>query len=177
MPILLGLIGLAASAYFVIVRVKRGAEMASGLMDAAQDVRGAARRFGFRRQGNQHPVEAVEDPNLAVAALATAFMQLDDLPTADARRALDVALRCHLNLDGDTAQEIEVLGHWLVEQCGGAAPAFSRLSKRLHKLDEGASFPTLIEILSEVTSAGSKGGPSTRQSEALTDLAHVFSPR
>lgn len=171
MHIVLGLIGLATAAYFLVVRARRGAEMAGELMDVADDIRAAARRFGFRRHQNVHPVETIEDPRLAIGAIATAFIALDDLPTAEARDTLDLHLRRHLDLTAEDAQEIEVLGQWFVSECGGPLMAVPRLAKKLHGLDAGgAGFQTLMAIIQGL--AGD--GLSTRQSEALHDIKNAF---
>lgn len=174
MHILLALVGLATAAYFLIVRARTGAQVATELLDVAQDVRSAARRFGFRRRTNQHPVDGIDDPKLAIAGLATAFLELDDLPTADQRAALDLSLRKNLDIDAPTAQEIEVLGRWFVESCNGPVAAFPRLSKRLRTIDGGASFPTLMTVLGEITAASQSASPSNRQSDALTGLSRIF---
>lgn len=170
MQIVLGILGLAVAAYFLVLRARLGAEVASDVMGMAGDVAAAARRFGFRRRYDQHPVESVDEPNLAIAALATAFVALDDLPTAEDRTRLDIALRKHLNLDASGAEEIEVLGQWLVSECKGAEPAIPRLAKRLYKIDGGASFATLMEVIQ----SASKTPLSTRQSEALNDIKQAF---
>ncbi|MEM9871325.1 MAG: hypothetical protein AAF822_08705 [Pseudomonadota bacterium] len=170
MPVILGLVALATAAFFLIVRARRGAEVASDVMDMAGDVAAAARRFGFRRRYNQHPVDSVDEPNLAIAALATAFIALDDLPTADDRKRLDIALRKHLSLDASGAQEIEVLGQWLVSECNGAEPAVPRLAKRLNKLDGGASFATLMEVIQ----TAARTPLSRRQAAALQDIKTAF---
>ncbi|MEP1520750.1 hypothetical protein [Ascidiaceihabitans sp.] len=173
MPFILGLIGLATAAYFMVIRARRGAEMASELMDVASDVRAAARRFGFRRKQNIHPVDSIDDPKLALGALSAAFMALDDLPTQDGRTALDAQLRKHLELDSQQAQEIAVLGQWFVETCGGADAAVKRLSKRLYALDKGQSFGVLMAVIQGTIH--STGHPlSTRQSEALVDIKRAF---
>ncbi|WP_415920945.1 hypothetical protein [Tateyamaria sp. SN6-1] len=170
MHILLGIIGIATAAFFLVLRARRGAEVASDVMDMAGDVAAAARRFGFRHRYNQHPVDSVEEPNLAIAALATAFIALDDLPTRDDRKRLDVALRKHLGLDAKGAEEIEVLGQWLVSECGGAQPAVPRLAKRLHRLGGADSFATLMAVLN----AAARAPLSKRQSEALHDIQTAF---
>ena len=173
MPFLIALIGIAITAYIWMNRVKRGTEIAGELMDAAGDVKNAARRFGFRRRANQHPVEGIDDPKLAIGGLAVAFLEMDDLPTTDARAQMDLSMRKHLNLDADTAQEIAILGRWFVEECHGPVQAFPRLAKKLHKMDGASYFDDLMAILNDMTHT-SAGGPSTRQSEALSDLARVF---
>lgn len=173
MPILIALIGAAITVYVWINRAKRGADIAGELIGAASDVKNAARRFGFRRRANQHPVEGIDGPKLAVGGLAVAFLEMDDLPTSDARTQMDMSLRKHLDLDADTAQEVTILGRWFVEECQGPIQAVPRLAKKLHKLDRASNFNHLMAVLTDITHT-SAGGPSTRQSEALNDLARVF---
>jgi len=173
MHIILGLVGLATAAYFFMIRARNAAEISSELVDLAQNVRAAARRFGFRRRTNVHPVDAIEEHTLAIGGLATAFLELDDLPTADARTALDLSLRKHLNLDAESAKEILVLGHWFVENCGRATPAIPRLSKKLYALNVGDSFGTLMAIIQDISQSAASG-LSTRQSEALQDIQRAF---
>lgn len=170
MPVVLGIIGIVTAAFFLVLRARRGAEVASDVMDMASDVAAAARRFGFRRRYDRHPVDSVVEPNLAIAALATAFVALDDLPTQEDRKQLDIALRKHLNLDASGAQEIEVLGQWLVAECKGAEPAVPRLAKRLNKIDGGASFGTLMEVIQ----SAARPPLSHRQTAALQDIKTAF---
>ncbi len=173
MPILLALIGVAVTAYIWMNRAKRGADIAGELIDAAADVKNAARRFGFRRRANQHPVDGIDDPKLAIGGLAVAFLEMDDLPTADARAQMDLSLRKHLAIDGETAQEITVLGRWFVEECNGPVQAFPRLAKKLNRLDGASYFNDLMAVLTDITQS-TEGGPSPRQSDALADLARIF---
>lgn len=173
MPILIALIGAAITAYIWMNRAKRGAEIAGDLIGTATDVKNAARRSGFRRRANQYPVEGIDDPKLAIGGLAVAFLEMDDLPTSDARVQMDVFLRKHLNLNAETAQEMAILGRWFVEECNGPVQAFPRLAKKLYRLDGASHFNDLMAVLTDITQT-SAGGPSTRQSEALADLARVF---
>ena len=83
---------------------------------------------------NVHPVESIEDPRLAIAAIANAFIEPDDLPTAEHRQLLQVQLRSKLRADADEAEEMEVLGRWFMSECGGADPAIARLSRKLYKI-------------------------------------------
>jgi hypothetical protein len=83
---------------------------------------------------NVHPVESIEDPRLAIAAMATAFIELDDLPTAEQRQLLQVQLRSKLRADAGEAEEMEVLGRWFMSECGGADPAIACLSRKLYKI-------------------------------------------
>ena len=173
MPFLLGIIAFATAAYFFVLRARRGAEIATELMDAAQDVKAAARRFGFSRKQNVHPVDSIEDPKLAIGTLAAAFIELDDLPTSDTRNALYVQLRKHLQLGEEGAQEIAVLGRWFVESCGGAQAAVTRTSRRLYKLDGGATFDLLMSTI-QGTMTMTASDLSDRQRGALEDIKRAF---
>lgn len=173
MPFLLALLGAIVTAYIWANRAKRGAEVAREAVDIARTVKNAPRRYGFTRRANQHPVEGIDDPDIAIGGLAVAFLELDDLPTAQTRARMDVALRKHLQLDAENAQEIAVLGRWLVEESGGPTQGFERLARKLRKLDAGDSFDRLMAVLSDIADAAD-GPPSARQSDALADLARIF---
>jgi len=173
MHILIALVGIAISAYIWLNRAQRASDVAGDLIGAANDVKNAARRFGFRRRSGQHVVEGIDDPSLAIGAIAMAFWELDDLPTADARAHTDLSLRKHLGIDAETAQEIAILGRWFVEESGGPTQGFERLTRKLRKLDGGGSFQTLMVVLGDITAIGG-GTPSARQSEALSELARIF---
>ncbi|ASM72721.1 MULTISPECIES: hypothetical protein [Roseobacteraceae] len=170
MPIVLGMIVVGMIVYFTLLRVRRGSDMVAEVIDMASDVRAAARRFGFKRRTDVHPVDSIEDTKLVLGALATAFLELDDLPTRDTRAALNVQLRLHgIAQHAQQAQEIAVLGHWFVQTCGGAQAAVTRLARRLYKLDGGASLPTLMAVLQDTAHAAGTD-PSKRQVEALDDI-------
>ncbi len=173
MHIIIALVGIILGAIIWFNRAQRAADVAGDLIGAAADVKNAARRFGFRRRANQHPVQGIDDPQLAIGGLASAFLEMDDLPTTEARQTMDIALRKHLQVDAETAQELAIMGHWFVEECNGPVPAFPRLAKKLKELDGGASFQPLMAVLKDVAEAGG-GSPSQRQSEALSDLGRVF---
>lgn len=175
MPIIITILGALAAVYFFMLRARNAKDMAQDVLSTADDVLttvlNAPRRIRFRRQTNQHPVEGVNDPRLAVAALAEAFIELDDLPTAEQRKMLLVQLRSVLRADQVEAEEMAVLGRWLVAQCNGASEAVTRIGRRLYKLDQGQSIEQLTEILRNITG---EQGLSDRQREALEDISRVL---
>ena len=99
--------------------------------DAATTIRNAPRKLAFRRQTNAHAVEGIDDPWIAICAIGQAFIELDDLPTKDQRNRLHVKLRKTLQCSEDEAQEMQVLGRWLVNECKGPEAAITRLGRRL----------------------------------------------
>ena len=173
MPFLIAIAGILVTAYIWANRASRARDVAGDVVDMANDVRLAARRFGFRRQTNLHPVESIEDPRLAIAAVATAFIELDDLPTTEVRQRLMVQLRSKLRADADEAQEMEVLGRWFMTECGGAEPAIARLSRKLYKLGGAEQMEPLMDVLKGTV----KEGLSDRQRDALEDITRAMRVR
>ncbi|WP_420859387.1 hypothetical protein [Marivivens marinus] len=171
MPFIIAAIGAIAAAYFFVVRARNTADMASELIDLAKEVPLAARRFGFRRRANQHPVEGVDDARVAVAAIAAAFLELDSLPTQDMRQRFHLQLRSQMRISDEDATELAVLARWLVEQCNGAKTAIPRLARRLFKIDGSNSFEQLLTIISK--SVGD-GGLNDNQRSALDDIRRAF---
>lgn len=169
MPILLAALGIAAAVYFYVIRARNAAHVATDLLDVAADIQAAARRFGFRRRADIHPVEAIDDPDLALALTASAFTELDDLPTEETRRRLANALTAELRLTPSASDEMLILARWLTTECKGAAPAVERAARKLNKLR-----PEHITPLMKVISAVAGDSLSDRQRDALEDIKRAF---
>lgn len=171
MPFLIALLGIAVAVYFFVIRARNAAHIADDLVDMANDARLAARRFGFRRRSNVHPVEDIDNPDLALAAAALAFHELDGPATQDTHDRLKLAYRKHLGLDEDGAEEARVLARWLIGQCGTPHAGFERTARKLQKL-KGVE---ALEPLTNVIKMGLTGTDvSQRQREALEDLKRIF---
>lgn len=173
MPVLIALLGIVGAAYFWAQRARNARDMLGEVGDMANDVRLAARRFGFSRKMNVHPVESIQDTRLAIASIATAFIELDDLPTAEQRQILAVQLRSKLRANAEEAEEMEVLGRWFMSECGGAEPAIARISRKLYKLGGAEQTEPLMAVLK-----GAVTSPlSERQRDALEDITRALRPR
>jgi len=170
MPFLIALVGIIGAVYYWSNRARNARDVAGEVMDMANDVRLAARRFGFKRQSNLHPVESIEDPRLAIASIATCFIELDGLPTQEDRKRLSVQLRSRLRADAVEAEEMEVLGRWFMAECGGADPAISRLSRKLYKLGGAEQMEPLIDILKQAVVSDL----SDKQRDALDDIQRAM---
>lgn len=175
MPILIALVGAIATAYFLYMRARNAAQMTSELVDVANDVRLAARRFGFRRQRDVHPGDSIEDANLAMGTIALAFSNLTGLPTQQDRDRLKLALRKTLNLSEDEAEETLILGTWIMGQCNGPSPAIERVSRRLFKMNGLDNWQELLTILKGSIANGTQ--MTAQQAEALQDIQTTFRVR
>ncbi|AZQ66852.1 hypothetical protein EF888_06690 [Silicimonas algicola] len=169
MHIIAAVLALLAGVYIFVNRARNAAEMTHELMGVADDVRAAARRLGFRRNKAQHPVEAIEDPNTAAVTVATAFMELHGLPTEERRQALVRSIQSELEVGLPEAEELMILGRWLMTQCNGPEPAITRASRQLCKLTKGDMGP-LLEMLKAVSA-----DPLTeKQREAIEEIRRIF---
>lgn len=176
MPVFAALLALAAGVIVYMIRARNAAYAARELADMATDVLGAARRFAFRRKAEMHPVESIEDPRLAAAALSVAFFELSQLPSSEERTALQHAISRHLARDFKESEDMMVLGHWLVAQCGTPQAAIARLARRLSRLDRAGQFQPLMAVLNE-TAQALGGGLSARQREALAEISQQLNLR
>ncbi|WP_208352436.1 hypothetical protein [Pseudaestuariivita rosea] len=173
MPFLIALAGAAVALYFFVLRSRNAANIAGDIFDAALDVKNAARRFGFKRRANTHPVEDIDDPKIAIAALAVSFLELDDYPTQEHRNALHRNLQSVLSMSDKDAEEMTVLGRWLMNQCGGADQAVSRLSRKLYKMTGGEAFTPLLTVLRDTLSTNGDD-MNDKQRDALDDVKRAF---
>jgi len=169
MPIILALIAALTAVYFFVIRARNTADMANEVFDAANDVRLAARRLGFKRKNNIHPVENIENANLAIASIASAFLELDSLPTADQRSQFLIQLQSVFHINKEEAEELSVLGRWLFMQCNSPHAAISRITKRLYKIEGTQAFePLLALIKGTLTETGDS--LNDQQLSALDDI-------
>ncbi|WP_224814555.1 hypothetical protein [Hasllibacter sp. MH4015] len=172
MHILVGLLAVIGGIVFWVYRARMAATAASDLADMAGTVMGAARRFGFRRRHDMHPVDCIDDTTLAAGALTVAFLDLGQTQTEEMRRTHILALQKHFVIGKDEAEELLVMGHWLVNECSGPAPAVTRLGKRLMKLTGSHALDAPLQVINDV--AGASGGLTDSQRDALHDLQRIF---
>jgi hypothetical protein len=138
--------------------------------DAATTLRNAPRRLAFRKQSNAHPTEGIDDPRIAICSIAQAFIELDDLPTAEQRHTLKTELCKTVGCTDSEAEEMLILGRWLMTQCNGPENAVPRLSKRLYKIDGSNSFSKLQAVLVKLV----QGELSSKQVTAIEDVKQAL---
>ena len=138
--------------------------------DAVTTARNAPRKLAFRKQMKAHPVEGIDDARIAVCAIAQAFLELDDLPTSEQRTHLNTLLRTKLRCTAEEAEEMEVLGRWLVAQCQTPDAAVTRLARRLYKIDGDASWDLMQDMLVSLVD----GELNQSQLDAIADIKRAF---
>ncbi|MGB1234407.1 MAG: hypothetical protein ACPG5U_01585 [Planktomarina sp.] len=173
MPFLLAILGAMGAVIFYMIRARNAADAANDLVGMAQDVAGAARRFGFRRKANIHPVDAIEDVNIGIATVANAFMESNDLPTQEMRTALQNSVRKHLNVSEEESVEMLVLAKWIQNECGGPDQAISRAGRKTARMDGARIAAPLMQIVQDVA-ASVPNGLSPKQVDTLNDIKRIF---
>lgn len=168
MPVIIAFLGLIMAAGVWAWRIRAATRVSRDLAEMAGDVLSAARRLGFNRRLNLHPVESVDDPALAISGLGIAFLELSSLPTAEQQKLLTQSIARNCNESQTRAEELLIVGRWLVSECKGPQNAIPRLTKRLYQLDKTA-FQPLLAVLNDVGQAG--GGLSPRQRDALEEVS------
>lgn len=170
MPYIIALMGIIAGGYFWALRARNAAEIAKVVAEVPGDIKAAARRFGFKRRTNVHPVESVEDPKLAIAGIANSFFELGALPTEEQRRMLTLQVRSVLEVSAEEGEELLVLGRWLAAESGGPEAGILRLSRRLNRIAGADGFQDLMELLKNLL----KDDWSDAQIAALNDVKRAF---
>ncbi|WP_299294195.1 hypothetical protein [uncultured Tateyamaria sp.] len=169
MPILLAILAAVGGAIWWWIR-SNPREALDTAQDLATTAINAPRRLAFRRQTNAHPVEGIDDERIAICAIAQAFIELDGLPTSEQRDKLHALMLTHTDCTDAEVGEMEVLGRWLLTQCNDASDAVRRLARRLKKIDKGASWDALQDVLSGLVTADLSRG----QQDAIEDLNSAF---
>ncbi len=157
MPILIMLLGVVGAVAVWYWRMKAAREVGGELLDAANDVRLAARRFGYRRKHDVHPGDSIDDPRIAATGLLIAIAESDGALTAAELEAVRLEIQRVFDITAAEADELIAVGRWIVGQCGGAHPALRRLARRLRTLAGGEVLPDLMVMGAAVAGAGGDG--------------------
>jgi len=166
----------AVAGVVVLFLVFRKAEPSSTeLVELSPEVAAAARHFGVHLRADKHPVDCLEDSEIAVAAISLAFVELGGIPRPGQSEALSRSLQTTLGLASQRAEEALILGRWLVAECGGPVIAMDLLTRRLKALSADAGHEPLMKVLSEVTQAGGNL-TSGRQQDAVAAITRSLAP-
>jgi hypothetical protein len=172
MPVIIAILGALGIAYFLYMRAKTAREAAETLADAANDVRLAARRFGFRRKANLHPADAVDDPRLAAMGIVAAVAQMDRAWEREIAETMTVQAQSVFGVDLAEAEELTVFGRWLSDQSGTPDELVRRLAKRIAALSGPSALHDLERMIAAVTRPGR--APSERVQDALDTLRRIL---
>jgi len=170
MHILLAVLGIAAGIGFWIWRARNAASAASELVNAADDIRAAVRRFGYHRKANVNPLDGIEDVRLAAAGILVAFANMDDVLSREEIAAVARECATAFTAEADEAEQIAAYGRWLIQQSNNMDEAIRRLGRNLETKLSAVEKQQLFGMIERVCGVEG-GGLSDAQRYALDQLA------
>ncbi|MCZ4282952.1 TerB family tellurite resistance protein [Kiloniella laminariae] len=169
MHILLAILGALGGLAYFIWRVRATTTAARDVIEAADDIRSAARRVGYSRKLKANPLDQVDDNRLAAAGIMAAFARMDGDYTRDQLDA--IRAECERTFAANAKEAAEIAGHarWLMEQSSNRDEAIRRLSKNLRSsltVTEKRDLLSMVERIARI-----EGNTlSDLQTEALARL-------
>lgn len=143
--------------------MKQAGHVAGELKDAANDVRLAARRVGFKRRSNVHPIDALDDARLAAAGIVAATAQMDRLWDQDMSDAMVQQVQSVFDVSVDEAEEMVVFARWIADQGGNPHEAVHRMARRLKGLAGRDAMVDTVQMIRGVS--GRNGRMLSRDAE------------
>ncbi|WP_157231003.1 TerB family tellurite resistance protein [Kiloniella laminariae] len=173
MHILLAVLGALGGLAYFIWRVRATTTAARDVIEAADDIRSAARRFGYQRKLKANPLDDVEDNRLVAAAIMAAFARMDGDYTREQLEAIHAECQKTFAATAKEAEEITGQARWLMEQASNRDEAIRRLSKNLRSSLTDMEKRDLLAMVERIARIE---GDSLRdlQKEALARLKHAI---
>lgn len=166
------LIAVILGAGYWVHRARSIRDAAETLADSANDVRLAARRFGFRRKINVHPIDSIEDARIVGLSIATAMAQIERTWTKEDNDTAIRRAQFAFEIGVDEATEMVVLALWLNSQSATPSDAAKRLGKRLKALAGKDTLPELEKLIEAI--AGPDSGACDDGKETRLALRRVM---
>lgn len=173
MHILLGLAAIVGGIVFWIWRVRNTASAAREVIEVADDVRAAVRRFGYRRVADKNPLETIEDPRLAAAGVLAAVAKMDGDYSREQMAAIQKECGRVFEASDKDAEQIAAYGRWLAQQSDNPEEVIRRLTMCLSRTlatGERQEFLGMVERVATVEGGGASDAQilvQRRLSEAL----------
>jgi len=169
MHILLAILSTVSLLAFIIIRANTAVNAFHSLKDEATGLRGAFRRFFFKRRANIHPLAAIEDPREAVLALMVAVMK--DKGDLTPEQIEDLEYWAETRLNFSNPQDMVKLARWHVRDQVESGAVLYRVSKSLARQCTGAQRADIIDLVERAARGRNRAGV---QATDLTQLqAHT----
>jgi len=176
MHILLAVLAAAAGIGFWLWRAHTAARAASDLLETADDIRAAVRRFGFNRKAKGNPLDGIADARLAAAGILAAFANMDGGLGRQEIAAIAEECRRAFHAEAEEAQQIGAYGRWLAQQSANMDETVRRLARNLETKLTGEEKEQLFGMIERVASIEG-GGLSDGQRRTLENLARQLGSR
>lgn len=169
MTIVAALAAAFAVALAVLIRMQSAAHAVRDIADAANDTRGLFRGFLWRRKFAKSPLELVDDPREAAAAMLVMLAESDGVITERERTTIVNGMVTTFGATVTQAEQLFAQARFLARDVKLAEAGFRRLQpvllRKLGPVERGQ----LIALLDAVARAEGDPGPVER--EAIDRLA------
>lgn len=173
MPVIIAVVGLLVAAFFWYNRIKQAGHAVGEIKDAANDVRLAARRFGFKRRSNVHPIDALDDARLAASGIVAATAQMDSMWDQGMSDAMVQQAQSVFDVAVDEAEEMVVFARWIADQGGNPHETVRRMARRLKQLAGRDAMDDTVLMIRGVSGRGGRG-LSRDAEEAIETVERVL---
>lgn len=165
MHVLLGLLSTLSFIAILIIRANYTAQAMRNLGGEAAGLKGAIRRFFFRRRANAHPLTLIQDPREAVLALMVAIMKdKGDLTTEQIE---DLEYWAEYRLNYNNPKDMVSLARWHVRDHVESGAVLQRISKGLTTKCSGQQRADIVDLV-ESAARGRKTDYSLTELQAHT---------
>jgi uncharacterized tellurite resistance protein B-like protein len=169
MHILAALVAVLGVLAIVLWRMSQAANAARDIAGAAEEAHSFWRRLMLRRKAGKHPLDSIQDPREAAAAMMVAIAQWDGALTEREEAAIREEMQAHFEVGEPEAGELVARGRWLAEDVGDLGTFLKRASHPVQARCTAAEKRDLIEMLTRVADVG--GRPDELIEQEITRLA------
>lgn len=153
MHIIAIIVGVLGAVAIVLWRMQQAAAATRDIAEAASEVQGLFRRWTWNRKANANPLDLVDDPREAAAAMMVAVAQADG-PLTEAERTLILGkMTATFETSAKDAEALLARGRWLTKDSIDAANVMRRLSPAVLKSCGPNERRELVAMLTAVASA------------------------
>ena len=153
MHILLALLSALGVLLFILYRISQAANAARDIADATGDARSPLRRWSWRRRFGANPLDGLQDPREAAAAMLAAVASADGGMSEKEMLAIKDEMTRHFEATQEQAEELLAHGRFLVRDRNDLSEIFRRLAPLLRAKCTPDERADLIEMLGNVATA------------------------
>jgi uncharacterized tellurite resistance protein B-like protein len=168
MSILMGFLALMGTLGVILWRLNAAADAAKGLVETADDARGLFRRWKWRKKFADNPLDLIQDPREAAAAMMTALAQADG-PLTDRERVVIVTeISRSFSVSAKQAEEFLAHARFLTRDVKDLDTCLRRLAPKIKSSCTPEEAMDLLAMLDKVANADAPAG--TIETQALQRL-------
>ena len=173
MPILISLLGALAVALMILWRLNQAATAARGVGEAAEDLRGAWRRWSWRRKSRVDQIREVDDPRIAATIMMVAVAEYDGALTDAEHQTMRRQICTKFGASEALADELIAHARWLNRNGGDIGSLFLKLKPVVEAKCAPRERSELIEMLRQVDGVSGRSAITAGQISSLAKQLRV----